>query len=140
MPSPSLDFATQFVVTQLFSFECNQVGALAQYYPLASRGERFPVADPAREPVLEPVPADRGERPARAPCEARALRGTPSKAVLCWAALRSLMYPHIRISPQMINVAHNKRVNVSRCVPGRAAKSLAYPHIHSLTHNKRVNV
>jgi xylulokinase len=31
------------------------------YYPLASKGERFPVADRDKEPILEPVPDSRGE-------------------------------------------------------------------------------
>lgn len=30
-----------------------------QYYPLTKPGERFPVADPNKEPILEPVPSDR---------------------------------------------------------------------------------
>lgn len=29
------------------------------YYPLPSRGERFPVCDPDKDPVLEPRPSDR---------------------------------------------------------------------------------
>lgn len=31
------------------------------YYPLTKRGERFPVADSSREPLLEPKPSDRTE-------------------------------------------------------------------------------
>jgi sugar (pentulose or hexulose) kinase len=30
-----------------------------KYYPLTKPGERFPVADPNKEPVLEPIPSDR---------------------------------------------------------------------------------
>lgn len=32
-----------------------------QYYPLTKKGERFPVADSSREPLLEPVPDNRAE-------------------------------------------------------------------------------
>lgn len=31
------------------------------YYPLVRPGERFPVADPNKEPILEPVPEDRAD-------------------------------------------------------------------------------
>ena len=32
-----------------------------KYYPLTKKGERFPVADSNKEPILEPVPDSRGE-------------------------------------------------------------------------------
>jgi xylulokinase len=31
------------------------------YYPLTKKGERFPIADSTKEPVLEPVPESRNE-------------------------------------------------------------------------------
>lgn len=32
-----------------------------RYYPLTKKGERFPVNDANKEPILEPVPASRQE-------------------------------------------------------------------------------
>ena len=51
-------FPSDDVVRQLSEHIDPQVASPLDYYPLVARGERFPVNDPALEPLLSPRPAD----------------------------------------------------------------------------------
>lgn len=51
-------FPSDDVVRQLSERIDTQVASPLDYYPLVTRGERFPVNDPALEPQLSPRPAD----------------------------------------------------------------------------------
>jgi D-ribulokinase len=55
-----LDFSTQELYSLSAEIDYRDDSPL-KYYPLTKRGERFPIADSSKEPLLEPVPDSRKE-------------------------------------------------------------------------------
>ena len=144
------DFSNEELVELSRKLDPNKDSPL-QYYPLTQKGERFPVADSKKEPILEPVPDTRGEflqgilqgisdverDGFRALGELGASPSTPHQVWTCGGGSRNDVWSQMR-QRRLRQAFGNDQVSVARADNVEASYGAAILAAASFTNSKNV--